>query len=52
MKRFLLITTLVSFALGGCIAPGLVKKQSAPGQVQKATGFNPASGKVKVKHKH
>lgn len=50
MWRTLAAVAAAAF-LAGCVVikapPGQVKKQSAPGQVQKATGYNPASGKMK-----
>jgi len=38
---------LLAVFLAGCVPPGQIKKQTAPGQVQKTIGYNPASGKVK-----
>lgn len=49
MKRLLIVAVLAAFVSSGCVPPGQVKKQTAPGQVQKETGYNPASGKVKNK---
>ncbi|MEK8090851.1 hypothetical protein [Thermithiobacillus plumbiphilus] len=45
--RSITLSILVLFALqaAGCaVPPGQIKKQSAPGQVMKRTGVNPASG--------
>lgn len=42
--------TVFALLAAGCVVkvpPGQVKKQGVPGQVQKQTGFNPASGKSK-----
>lgn len=50
MRRFVLPLTLIialAFTLSACIVVG--GKPAPPGQVKKATGYNPASGKVKVK---
>jgi len=49
MRNFLLIMLLGVFIAGCIIPPGQVKKQSAPGQIKKKTGYNPASGKIKKK---
>jgi hypothetical protein len=49
MKRLLIVALLAAIISPGCVPPGQVKKQTAPGQVQKETGYNPASGKVKNK---
>jgi len=50
MRRFALPLTLIialALTLPACV---MVKaKPAPPGQVKKATGFNPASGKVKIK---
>ncbi|MFH1383831.1 MAG: hypothetical protein ABIH47_02575 [Candidatus Omnitrophota bacterium] len=43
--RKLVALLLLGILLSGCQCP--MKKWCAPGQVQKATGYNPASGKVK-----
>jgi hypothetical protein len=51
MKKLLLVALLAAFVSSGCVPPGQVKKETAPGQVQKETGYNPASGKVKIKDK-
>jgi hypothetical protein len=51
MRRVLLIALLAAFVSSGCVPPGQVKKEAAPGQVQKETGYNPASGKIKTKDK-
>jgi hypothetical protein len=51
MRKLLLIVALAAFVSTGCVPPGQVKKETAPGQVQKDTGYNPASGKVKIKGK-
>lgn len=46
--RSLLLVFVVLFIVGCChIPPGQIKKQSAPGQIQHHTGYNPASGKIK-----
>ena len=45
--RSITLSILALFALqaAGCaVPPGQIKKQSAPGQVMKRTGVNPASG--------
>ena len=47
MKKILLALVVCSIILGGCVPPGQIKKETAPGQIQKDTGYNPASGKVK-----
>jgi hypothetical protein len=49
MKRAAILLTLVVFLISSCtiIAPGQIKNKKAPGQVQKETGYNPASGKHK-----
>jgi len=50
MRRFALSLTLVTalaFTLSACVM--IKAKPAPPGQVKKATGYNPASGKVKVK---
>lgn len=37
---------LVLITITGChVPPGQIKKQNAPGQIQKQAGYNPASGK-------
>jgi hypothetical protein len=48
--RSLLLVLIVLFIFG-CrhVPPGQIKKQTAPGQIQKNTGYNPASGKIKIK---
>lgn len=43
----LAVALLLAFALSGCVV--LKAKPLSPGQMQKATGVNPASGKVKHK---
>jgi len=49
MRRLLLLLVAV-FVLGcASIPPGQIKKETAPGQIQKETGYNPASGKIKIK---
>jgi hypothetical protein len=42
---------IVLFIVSGCVRvlPGGRLKAAPPGQVQKATGYNPASGKYKGK---
>jgi hypothetical protein len=50
MHKAVIFIVLILFLLSGC--GRLVVKPSngaPPGQVQKATGFNPASGKIKSK---
>lgn len=50
MRKLAVLMTVSALLAAGCVVkvpPGQVKKQSAPGQVQKQTGFNPASGKSK-----
>jgi len=37
------------FLFTGCVVVTPPKVEAPPGQVQKATGYNPASGKVKLK---
>ncbi len=49
MKKYLLLVIAAAFLFMGCVPPGQVKKESAPGQIQKDTGYNPASGKTKQK---
>lgn len=52
MKRMTMLIVPAVFLLTGCLVhvpPGQIKKETAPGQVQKNTGYNPASGKVKNK---
>lgn len=49
MKKYFLLVIVAVFLFMGCVPPGQVKKESAPGQVQKDTGYNPASGKIKQK---
>lgn len=51
MKVLLAVLVGSIFFINGCasVPPGQIKKQSAPGQVKKNTGYNPASGKIKVK---
>jgi len=45
MKKIALILIAVMFLFSGCLVPpGQVKKQSAPGQIKKATGVHPVSG--------
>ena len=42
---------LIGIFISGCstVPPGQVKKQTTPGHIQQNTGYNPASGKIKVK---
>jgi len=48
MKKLILLLIIFLFFLTGCtVPPGQIKKQTAPGQVNKITGENPASGKMK-----
>lgn len=50
MRRLALPLALIialAFTLSACVVVGV--KSPPPGQVKKATGYNPASGKVKVK---
>lgn len=49
--RKLLLVILVGAFVAGCahVPPGQIKKETAPGQIQKHTGYNPASGKIKIK---
>ena len=50
MKKIALILIAVMFLLSSCLfPPGQVKKQSAPGQIKKATGVHPISGKKSKK---
>ncbi|ACM21605.1 hypothetical protein Geob_3262 [Geotalea daltonii FRC-32] len=48
MKNLIYILSVGIFLISGCVwvGPG---KSAPPGQVKKATGYNPASGKFKVK---
>ena len=47
MKKIALILIAIMFLLSSClIPPGQVKKQSAPGQIKKATGVHPVTGKM------
>lgn len=47
-KIFAASALLVMFFMQACIVPpGQIKKQSAPGQIKKVTGENPASDKKK-----
>ncbi len=48
MKKVILLFIVLAFGLSSCIVPpGQVKKQKAPGQIKKETGYNPAPGKYK-----
>ena len=48
VKKVILLLIILAFGLSSCIVPpGQVKKQKAPGQIKKETGYNPASGKYK-----
>lgn len=47
MKALLPLVIAVSLLSAACVPPGQIKKEAAPGQVQKDTGYNPASGKIK-----
>jgi hypothetical protein len=49
MKRMILLTISILFLFSSCVLvpPGQIKKRTAPGQVKKITGRNPASGKWK-----
>ncbi len=51
MKTIVILLLLASFIVftSGCVPPGQVKKETTPGHIQKSTGYNPASGKVKHK---
>ena len=50
MKKIALILIAVMFLFSGfLVPPGQVKKQSAPGQIKKATGVHPVSGKKSKK---
>jgi starvation-inducible outer membrane lipoprotein len=50
MKKIALILIAVMFLFSGCLVPpGQVKKQSAPGQIKKATGVHPLAGKKSKK---
>lgn len=49
MKRMAVLLAVAMLLAAGCASPGQVKKKTAPGQVQKHTGYNPASGKVKTR---
>lgn len=49
MKAKVLLLSIILLFAAGCTVHGPVKKQAAPGQVQKHTGYNPASGKVKTR---
>lgn len=48
MAKMVFSMVIAAMLLGGCVVShsGKVKK-APPGQVQKATGYNPASGKIK-----
>ncbi len=49
MKKMILLTISVLFLFSSCalVPPGQIKKRTAPGQIKKITGRNPASGKWK-----
>jgi starvation-inducible outer membrane lipoprotein len=48
MKKVVWILIAALFFLSSCIIPpGQIKKHSAPGQIKKITGKNPASWKKK-----
>jgi hypothetical protein len=51
LERNLKMRLLLSFMIAGFIFSGCVEihsgKRTAPGQIQKKTGYNPASGKFK-----
>jgi len=49
MKKalWLLLLSALFFIANCTVPPGQIKKQTAPGQVKKVTGENPASGKKK-----
>lgn len=47
VNKMVVLLAIIMLIAAGCASPGHVKKQTAPGQVQKHTGYNPASGKVK-----
>lgn len=50
MTRLAVLALLAGIFLStSCVVPRDTAKHAAPGQVQKATGYNPASGKVNVK---
>ena len=49
VKSFLILLAVSLFLLTGCVHVAGPKFKAPPGQVQKATGYNPASGKVKLK---
>lgn len=48
MRRILCLVALV-LLLAGCTCPGQIKKETTPGHIMQDTGYNPASGKVKIK---
>jgi starvation-inducible outer membrane lipoprotein len=50
MKKALITLSALIFVTACAAPPGQIKKQTAPGQIQKETGYNPASGKIKDKH--
>ena len=52
MNKLVIPMAVAALLAAGCVVtvpPGQSKKQFAPGQVQKQTGYNPASGKVKIR---
>jgi len=51
MRRVLAVVVLGLFLVGcTCHIPqGQVKKETTPGHIMQDTGYNPASGKVKIK---
>jgi hypothetical protein len=48
MKSMIWVLAVAILLISGCVWVGQ-GKSAPPGQVQKATGYNPASGKIKVK---
>ena len=50
MKKVLLLVMLCVFVFSvlGCTPPGQVRRELTPGHIQQRTGYNPASGKVKL----
>ncbi len=48
MKKIAWLVIASLFFISSCtVPPGQLKKQTAPGQIKKVTGENPAAGKKK-----
>lgn len=50
--RRVICAIMLGLFISGCackLPPGQIKKETTPGHIMQDTGYNPASGKVKIK---